>query len=608
MSLKACVADLERHGHLMRIADEVDPYLEMAEIHRRVYANGGPAILFERVKGSPFPAVSNLFGTPERGRFLFRKTYKKVEELLACKVDPIAALKSLWRKPHLPFTALTTLPKKVKRAPVLSCKTTISALPQIVSWPLDGGAYITLPQVLTFDQQNPSVMRSNLGMYRVQMSGGDLVKDREVGLHYQIHRGIGVHHAISKGRGEALRVAIFVGGHPAHTLAAVMPLPEGMSELMFAGALSGRRFRYALHNGYTVSAEADFCVVGYINPCEVKKEGPFGDHLGYYSLVHDFPLMHVEEVYHRPGAIWPFTVVGRPPQEDTMFGKVIHELTAPLVSLEIPGVKALHAVDATGVHPLMLAIGSERYLPYGEERIPQELLTQAHSILGFGQCSLAKYLFIAAHEDDPNLCVDDVGKFFSHLLERVDWTRDLHFVTQTTQDTLDYSGKGLNAGSKLVLAAAGNPKRTLASSILPFASLPTGFGDACMPLPGVVAIQAPPYRSDSVAKEEISSLCKALVHWEGRESSPLVVVVDDSCFVSKSLSNLLWVVFTRSDPAQDVEGVMSFVKDKHWGCEGPLVIDARMKPHHAPPLESDPAVVKKVESMGRKGGVLHGII
>ena len=245
------------------------------------------------------------------------------------------------------------------------------------------------------------------------------------------------------------------------TLAAVMPLPEGMTELAFAGVLAGHRIPMICRRTadpaapLPIYAEADFCISGHIDPERKLPEGPFGDHLGYYSLAHDFPVFHVEHVYHRDGAIWPFTVVGRPPQEDTIFGELIHELTGPVIPQVIPGVQAVHAVDAAGVHPLLLAIGSERYMPYEALRQPQELLTLANALLGQGQLSLAKYLWIVARDDDPQLDVHDIPAFFRHVLERVDWRRDLHFQTCTTIDTLDYSGSGLNEGSKVVIAAVG---------------------------------------------------------------------------------------------------------------------------------------------------------
>jgi 4-hydroxy-3-polyprenylbenzoate decarboxylase len=316
----------------------------------------------------------------------------------------------------------------------------------------------------------------------------------------------------------------------------------------------------------------------------------------------------VERVYHRPGAIWPFTVVGRPPQEDTSFGQIIHELTGPIIPTVVPGVHAVHAVDAAGVHPLLLAIGSERYVPYERERRPRELLTCANAILGQGQLSLAKYLLIAAREDDPELDVHDIPAFFRHVLERVDWRTDLHFQTCTTIDTLDYSGTGLNEGSKLVLAAAGNKRRQLAGALPNDLRLPEGFEEPCVCLPGVLAIQSPPFPKDGSEATVMDSLCESLGTADWSRGFPLIVLVDDSAFVARSLNNWLWVTFTRSNPAADVYGVGAFTRQKHWGCIGPLVIDARLKPHHAPPLEEDPAVSRRVEALAAPGGPLYRLI
>ena len=384
---------------------------------------------------------------------------------------------------------------------------TIDQLPQLKSWPDDGGAFVTLPQVYTEDIRDPGLPHANLGMYRVQLSGGQYVPNREVGLHYQLHRGIGVHHAAALDRGAPLPVNIFVGGTPAMTVAAVMPLPEGMSELTFAGALAGHRIPLVCRPGQLpVYAEADFCIQGSIDPTKMLPEGPFGDHLGYYSLQHEFPYLRVERVTCRDDAIWPFTVVGRPPQEDTVFGQLIHELTAPVIPTVIPGVHAVHAVDAAGVHPLMLAIGSERYVPYEPRRQPRELLTQANAILGQGQMSLAKYLWIVDRQDDPALDVRDVPAFFQHVLARVDWRRDLHFQTCTTIDTLDYSGTALNEGSKVIIAAAGPSIRSLPTQVPADLHLPGGFRSPRVCLPGVLAVQGPAYRS--AGEEALARFCR----------------------------------------------------------------------------------------------------
>jgi 4-hydroxy-3-polyprenylbenzoate decarboxylase len=605
-SLKACVIDLEKHGHLVRIKEEMDPYLEMAEVQRRVYEHQGPAVLFENVKGSPFPAVCNLFGTIERSQFIFRDALPNVRKVMELKANPAAFLKNPLRYLGLPKAGLNALPrKKWFSAPVMAMQTTISQLPQIHSWPMDGGAFITLPQVFSEDPRQPGAMKSNLGMYRVQLSGNEYQPDKEIGLHYQIHRGIGVHHAAALASGKPLKVSIFVGGPPSHTFAAVMPLPEGLAEVMFAGMLGGRSWKYKRHQGHLLSADADFCIVGTIAPY-TKPEGPFGDHLGYYSLKHEFPVLKVEAVYHRKDAIWPFTAVGRPPQEDTSFGHLIHDITTPVVPTEIPGLHAMHAVDAAGVHPLLLAIGSERYVPYGERK-PQEILTIANAILGFNQASLAKYLVIAAQEDDLRLDLHDPAHFLQHVLARVDWRRDLHFQTRTTIDTLDYSGTAINEGSKVVIAAAGPIRRELANSLPQgLERVPQGFRDPHMVMPGVVAISAPAFSTHLMAAQEIGLLTDFLAALPWPDSLPLIVLVDDAAFAAAKLNNFLWATFTRSNPSHDIHGVQSSTEFKHWGCRGALVIDARIKPHHAPPLVEDAKVTARVDRLGLKGAVLEG--
>ena len=609
-TLRECVEDLERHGHLVRIAAEVDPYLEAAEIQRRVYQAQGPAIFYERVKGCRFPLVSNLFGTKERTRFLFRDALDAVRHLIELKIDPGAFWKNPWRHRDVPRTLLHMLPRKCRRGPVLENETAVRELPQIVSWPGDGGAFITLPEVYTEHPDKRGLLNSNLGMYRVQISGGQYEPDRQIGMHYQIHRSIGVHHAAAIRRGERLPVNIFIGGTPAMILAAVMPLPEGLSELTFAGALARRAIRMVPgRSELPIYAEADFCITGWIDPHNTLPEGPFGDHLGYYSNVHEFPVMEVEKVYHRKNAIWPFTVVGRPPQEDTSFGEIIHELTGPVIPTVVPGVKGVHAVDAAGVHPLLLAIGSERYVPYAEDRQPLELLTEANAILGQGQLSLAKYLLIVAEEDNPRLDIEDIPAFFGHLLERVDLTRDLHFQTKTTIDTLDYSGTGLNAGSKLIIAAAGKKRRELPTTIPSGPDLPAGFGNLQIALPGALILEAPPFAgSDEEVERHIRELCAAVSIEHPLCAFPLWVIADEAEFTARTLNNFLWVTFTRSNPAADIHGVDAFTHQKHWGCRGSLIIDARIKPQHAAALVEDPEVTKRVNRFAEKGGPLYGIL
>lgn len=613
-NLTETVQDLEKTGQLVRVDHPIDPHLEMAEVQRRLYQCQGPAVLFTNPKTCRFPMVCNLFGTIDRTRFLFRDALEGVRKLVELKTNPGQAAKRPFRYWNLPAILFRLLPKFVRNGPILQNECRLSELPQLKCWPMDGGAFVTLPAVYSEDPRQPGWMKSNLGMYRVQISGNDFEPDEEVGLHYQIHRGIGVHHAAARDRDEELPVNVFIGGPPAWAVSAVMPLPEGLPELAFVGALGGRRARLVrAANGLPMPAEADFVISGRIDPTSTKPEGPFGDHLGYYSLAHPFPVMKVEKVYHRPGAIWPFTVVGRPPQEDTSFGEIIHELTGPVIPTVLPGVHTVHAVDAAGVHPLLLAIGSERYVPFEQKRKPQELLTIANAILGQGQLSLAKYLFIVAKEDDPELDIHDIAGFFRHLLERADWTRDLHFQTRTTIDTLDYSaGEGLNAGSKLVIASAGPKRRELGHELPSGLQLPSEFRNVRVVMPGVLAIDGP--KAEAIPKHseyrpDLVRLCDCLAEVLPKlEPFPIITLVDDAEFAAQSLNNWLWATFTRSNPASDLLGVRGFVHQKHFGCYGPIVIDARWKPHMAPPLVEDPVVTKRVDHWASRGGPLHGVI
>lgn len=606
-NLKECLDDLERHGHLIRVKEEVDPNLEMASIHLKMFEKQGPAILFEKVKGSRYQAVSNLFGTLERSKFMFRDTFNSMQNLVQLRNNPMAAIKKPLSYVSTGLSALKALPKKGSFSSGNFKEISISELPLVKHWPMDGGAFVTLPQVYTEDIDKPGVMASNLGMYRIQLNGNDYILNKEIGLHYQIHRGIGVHQNKTNKKNIPLKVSIFVGGPPSHTLAAVMPLPEGLSELTFAGALGGKRFRYTYQDGYCISLDADFVITGEVYPNDNKPEGPFGDHLGYYSLKHPFPLMKVHKVYAKENATWPFTVVGRPPQEDTAFGALIHELSGSAIPNEIPGVKEVHAVDAAGVHPLLLAVGSERYTPYLKTKRPAEILTQANRILGTGQLSLAKYLFITADDEGKLNCHDTAG-FFQYVFERLDFSRDLHFYTKTTIDTLDYSGDGINEGSKLVLAAYGDKVRSLKTNLPEGIKQYAPLKDSLMLMPGVLALSIDKFSDYKKAKEEITSLSQWLEKQpEMTEGLAQIVVYDDFAFnVSGNLfRDYVWVTYTRSNPSHDIYGVGEFIQNKHWGCKGPMIIDARKKPHHAPELILDPLTEKSIERFFKKGASLE---
>ncbi len=596
-SLNDCILDLEKNGHLIRIKEEVDPYLEMAAIHLKQFEKGAQAVLFENIKGCKYKAVSNLFGTIERSKFMFRDTFEPVKNMVALRNNPMAAIKKPWRYLGLAISAIKALPKKGSFKTAGFEEIQISDLPLIHHWPMDGGAFITLPQVYSEDIDQPGVMNSNLGMYRIQLNGNSYDLNKEIGLHYQLHRGIGVHQTKTNKQNKPLKVSVFIGGPPAHSLAAVMPLPEGISELTFAGAMAGKRFKYDYHDGFCISLDADFVITGEVYPNENKPEGPFGDHLGYYSLQHPFPLMRVHKVFAKQNAIWPFTVVGRPPQEDTAFGALIHEISGSAIPNEIPGLKEINAVDAAGVHPLLLAVGSERYTPFLINDSPAELLTQANHILGTGQLSLAKYLIISGDPEKEINC-HNIKNFFKHVFERIDLSRDLHFYTKTSIDTLDYSGNDLNQGSKLVMAAYGKQKREL-SLIIPDEFNTCEFiSNPALMMVGVIAIMLTPFTNYSNAKLEI----KKLSDWIEKRKEKFngivqIIIYDDFVFkpASDNLNDYVWITYTRSNPSYDIYGVGEKTENKHWSCEGPMIIDARKKPHHAPELKLSAQTEKSIE-------------
>jgi len=606
-TLEESLIDLENKGQLIRIKELVDPYLEMSAIHLRVYAAGGPALLFENVKGSKFRVASNIFGTLERSKFIFRDTLSLVQQLIELKNDPVKALKNPIKNFTAGLAALKSLPlKNPLQKPALFQEIKIEDIPLIHHWPMDGGAFVTLPQVYTEDIDQPGIMKSNLGMYRIQLTGNEYVLNEEIGLHYQLHRGIGVHQTKANKKGLPLKVSIFVGGPPAHSVSAVMPLPEGISEMTFAGVLGNRRFRYTYVDGYCISTDADFVITGEVYPEDNKPEGPFGDHLGYYSLQHIFPVLKVHKVFAKKNAIWPFTVVGRPPQEDTSFGHLIHEMTGSALQAEIPGLKEVNAVDAAGVHPLLLAIGSERYTPYSPAQQPAEILTIANHVLGTGQLSLAKFLFITA-DDTNELNTKNIKGYFEYILQRIDLSRDIHFYTNTTIDTLDYSGTSINSGSKVVIAAYGPVLRELATTVPKCLNDLQGFQNPQLVMPGVIALQAPAFINYTEAKVEFTKLDGQLnSNLTSLEGFPFIIICDDANFVSENINNFLWTTFTRSNPSHDIQGIGTFYNNKHWGCNGPLVIDARSKPHHAPPVVVDPTTNSKINYLFEEGGSLYG--
>ena len=606
-----CISDL-KSSDIIEINQEIDPDLDIATLTRLIYKVRGPALLFNNVKNCKYSVCSNLFGTLDRSLYIFRHSFNNVKNAIEFKANPVDYIKNPYnfaKFPSLCKTAIHSLCKKISAnsAPVLKNKISISQLPQLKSWPLDGGAFITLPQVMSFPEKNSSIFKANLGMYRVQISGGDYEYNKEVGLHYQIRRTIGIHHKNAIEKNYKFKVAIHIGGPPSHTIAAVMPMPDNLSELIFAGMLAKKRVRWCEYDGYKVLADADFCILGYVQNNDLKPEGPFGDHLGYYSLKHPFPYLKIEHVFCRNKAVYPITVVGRPPQEDSTFGVIIHKLTSTMVPQSLPGIKEINAVDQAGVHPLLIAIGSENYTPYIDKnnQIPSETITQAMSILGFNQCSLAKYLFIATQNSDTTLSTNELKNYFTYVLERIELPRDLLILSRTTIDTLDYSSGDFNYGSKAIFLCTGIKKRELSTDLTAFKKLKHSSVCASI-IPGIVAINLNNNNQDDdhiLLQQMIDSLDLSLCN-----ETVMVVICDDPEYMASNFDNFLWITFTMSNPADNIHGKNSRFVRKHFSFDGPVFIDARTKNHHTQKLTEDESSVERVNKIIDKNKRLSDLL
>ncbi|MGQ0762645.1 MAG: UbiD family decarboxylase [Acidobacteriota bacterium] len=577
-NLRSFLDLLRRETDLLTIAAEVDPYLELAEIHRRVIERGGPALLFKRVKGSSFPVVTNLFGTQKRIELAFGKRPEEfVKEMVSVAetlIPPTPA--KLWRHRKLGFEFLRLGTRKVLRAPVtenVMQPAQLDHLPVITTWQEDGGPFITLPLVYT---EHPTTKQHNLGIYRMQVYDAETA-----GLHWQIQKGGGFHYHTAEETGQALPVTVFLGGPPALIMAAAAPLPEHIPELMLASLLQGEKLKVTrTPNGgaHRLIAEAEFALVGNAPPYERRMEGPFGDHYGYYSLAHEYPVFHCDAIYHRRDAIYPATVVGKPRQEDFFIGDYLQSLLSPLFPLVMPGVRDLWSYGETGFHSLAAAVVSERYA--------REALMHGFRILGEGQLALTKFLILT----DSDIDLRDFPRVLEHVLARVKWESDLFIFANTSMDTLDYTSGTVNKGSKAVLMGLGEAVRDLPREFR--GELPNGISRAEVFCGGCLVVQGKPYLED---KEQAGRLANevAFRRW------PLVVLHDDAS-VAKSSSDFLWSTWTRFEPAGDIYAAQTKVVRHHLSYQAPVVIDARKKPSLPDELVVRDDIAKMVDSRWRE--------
>ena len=554
--LRAFVDRLRRDDDLVTVEAPVDPCLEVAEIHRRVIAAGGPALCFTNVAGSDFRLVTNLFGTARRAELAFGERPMRLVRRLVELVDMLLppSLQGVWSARDVGRELLKVGTRRVAKGPVvehLSHSLGLDHLPVLTCWPEDGGPFITLPLVYT---THPDRRGHNLGMYRMQVHG-----PRQTGMHWQIGKGGGFHYAVAEARGQRLPATIFLGGPPALMLAAVAPLPENVPELLLASLIAGERLPMIRDQGpHPLIADAEFALVGDVPPHVRRPEGPFGDHYGYYSLRHDYPVFEVQRIAHRTGAIFPATVVGKPRQEDFFVGDLLQELLSPLFPLVMPAVDKLWSYGETGYHSLAAAVVKQRY--------KREAMASAFRILGEGQLSLTKFLLVT----DRYVDVRDFRATLEHILARTNTDTDLYVFSNLSMDTLDYTGPAVNEGSKGVWLGLGDAVRMLPREFS--GSLPAGVTDVRVFCGGCLVVGGPSYTTEPNAASRLAG-DHAFEHW------PLVVVSDEPARAAASPMNFLWTTFTRFEPAADIHAAERQIVRNHIAYRAPIVIDARLKPH-----------------------------
>ena len=578
--LRAFLEELRRDGDLAVVDAPVSARLEAAEIHRRVVAAGGPALLFTRVLDSEFPLATNLFGTARRAELAFgRRPGRLVRRLvhLAETLLPPTPSK-LWGARDLALAALRVGLKRNRTGPVRDVTTTdvrLDRLPVLTTWPEDGGPFVTLPLVYTEHPERKGL--SNLGMYRLHVHDA-----RTTGMHWQIGKGGGFHYAVAEGRGEALPVSVFLGGPPALILSAIAPLPENLPELMLASLIAGQKLRLCDGPGpHPLVADAEFALVGSVQPKARRPEGPFGDHYGYYSLRHDYPVFDVQHLSRRRDAIYPATVVGKPRQEDFYLGDLLQELLSPLFPLVMPAVEGLWSYGETGYHSLAAAIVKQRY--------KREAMASAFRILGEGQLSLTKFLLVT----DRPVDLKDFRATLEHVLARTRPETDLYVFSNLSMDTLDYSGPTVNEGSKGVWLGLGDPVRELPRDFRPAVPPPAEVTDVRVFCGGCLVVGGPGFAADAEAASRLAAH-PAFRGW------PLLVLTDEPKRAAASPMNFLWTTFTRFEPAADIHAAATRVVRHHVVHEPPVLIDARLKPWFPKEVSCDPETAALVTRRWRE--------
>lgn len=438
--LREFITFLESRGELVRVKEKVSYHLEIAEITDRVSKNNGPALFFENVENSTFPVVTNLFGSFKRMAWALgvediEDVPKRIEKLLNQK-PPETLIDKIKMLPQL-FEFSKYFPKVVKSAPcqeIVEENPDVTKLPALFCWPKDGGRFITLPLVFTKD---PETGVRNCGMYRIHIYDA-----RTTGMHWHLHK-VGSHHYIKAEKlGKRLEVAVAVGGDPAVIYSATAPLPAGIDEMIFAGFL--RKEPVELVKCKTVDLEvpanAEFVLEGYVEPYERRVEGPFGDHTGFYSPAEEYPVFHITCITRRKDAIYPATLVGKPPMEDCYMAKATERIFLPLLRLDFPEIMDMN-LPMEGVFHNCAIISIKKTYPGQAKKV-------INGLWGKGQMMFAKLIIVV----DEDVNVQDLRYTAWRVLNNVDWKRDV-LITEGPVDALDHSASFPRYGSKMGIDA-----------------------------------------------------------------------------------------------------------------------------------------------------------
>ncbi|WP_201457153.1 menaquinone biosynthesis decarboxylase [Chlamydia sp. 17-3921] len=564
-SLRRYVALLRSQHQLIDIYAPVNPYLELAEIHRRIIEDQGPALLFHNVLGSSFPVLTNLFGTKQRVNYIFSHIPDDLLTRIIQLLSSPPSLSSLWKSRDLLRRGLSLGQRKVfwKPFPFVKSSIDLNKLPMLTSWPEDGGAFLTLPLIYT---ESPYSSIPNLGIYRMQR-----FDYQTLGLHFQIQKGGGMHFYEAEQKKQDLPVTVYLSGNPFLTLSAIAPLPENISELLFCSFLQGSKLLYKKikPHPHPLLFDAEFILTGKALAGVRRPEGPFGDHFGFYSLQHDFPVFKCLNIYHKKDAIYPATVVGKPYQEDFYLGEKLQDYLAPLFPIVMPGVVSLKSYGEAGFHALTAAIVKERYW--------RESLVSALRILGEGQLSLTKFLLIT----DQFICLNKFSEVLETILERLIPKRDLIVFSETANDTLDYSGPQLNQGSKAIFMGIGNAQRSLPHKYQG-QRLP-GIDDIGVFCKGCLVLE-------TTINDNIDNLLRhpQLQNW------PLIILTSCLQKTLNSEKDFLWRTFINSSPATDLH-----VRHKQYSLHRPdyifpIILNAQDKPSHPKEVVSCEKISRKV--------------